>query len=212
MTRPRFTIAGILGSVVLVAIGLAALRSATDTWDGGVFGVILTVLMISILLVIHRKQGRRAYWLGFALFGWAYLVMSLVPPIGARLPTTKLLARLDALLGERPWINTLSQFIDQQNPSWARPDSRTVAFSPQGDISMSTKQGLVFLGTAPNGSPLAVRGGTTQNFVRIGHSLLALILALVGGSLSRRLYSTGRPGRNSKPDLARPSPTESVGA
>jgi hypothetical protein len=31
-------------------------------------------------------------------------------------------------------------------------------------------------------------GGTPENFVRIGHSLLALVMASIGGRLSRRLY------------------------
>ena len=35
-------------------------------------------------------------------------------------------------------------------------------------------------------------GGTTENFVRIGHSLLALILALIGSRLSRWLYDKNR--------------------
>lgn len=190
MRRPRFTIGGLLGIVAFVAVAFAALRHPTDAWDSGVFGVTLLTLLTSILLEVHRREERRAYWLGFALFGWAYLVMSLVPPIEARLPTTRLLDRLDPLLGERPWINTLSRFIDQQDPPWARPDSRAVAFLPQGDIGEGTKRGLVFLGNAPNGSPLAVRGGTSEDFVRIGHSLLPLIFALVGGWLSRKLYAS----------------------
>jgi hypothetical protein len=39
---------------------------------------------------------------------------------------------------------------------------------------------------------LSGSGGTTENFVRIGHSLLALALAYVGGRLSRRLCEEGR--------------------
>jgi hypothetical protein len=212
MRRPRITIAALLGIVALVGVAVAALREPTDGWDSGVLGVTLMTLLTSVLLAVQRMEERRSFWLGFALFGWAYLVASLVPPVEARLPTTKFLAHLDPLFGERPWINTLSQFIDQQNPSWARPDTSTVAFLPQGDISMGTKQGLVFLGTAPNGSPLALRGGTSQKFIRIGHLLLALILALVGGSLSRGLFSSARPGRDAEPDKPRPSHTESVDA
>ena len=210
MARPRFTIAGLLGMVVFLAVGLAALRAATDAWDSGVFGVTLTLLLTSLLLAVHRTERRRAYWIGFALFGWAYLVMSLVPPVEARLPTTKFLARLDSLLGARPWFSALAQFIDQDNPSWARPAARTVASLPQGDISMATSQGVLFLRDATTGSPLAVRGGTAEGFVRIGHSLLALVIALIGGSLSRRLYASGRSGHDGEPISPRPSPRESV--
>ena len=39
---------------------------------------------------------------------------------------------------------------------------------------------------------LAGSSGTTENFVRIGHSLLALIAAFLGGLLSRQLYARNR--------------------
>ena len=52
--------------------------------------------MISVLLAIHRTEKRRAFWLGFALFGAAYLGLSLVPSIESRLITTKALAYIDS--------------------------------------------------------------------------------------------------------------------
>src|SRR5258705_11148408 len=96
MRRPRFSLAGLLSTIVFLAIGLAALREATAAWDSGVFGFTLTVLSISALLVIHRTGIKRAYWIGFALFGWTYMVLSLVPAIEARLPTPTNLALLDS--------------------------------------------------------------------------------------------------------------------
>src|SRR3954454_6558962 len=96
MRRPRFTIASLLGLVVFVAVSFAALREASDIWDSGVLGVTLALLLTSVILAVHRNGQRRAYRLGFALFGWAYLLMSLVPPVEARLPTTKALAYLDS--------------------------------------------------------------------------------------------------------------------
>ena len=56
----------------------------------------LGVLLVSILLAVHRTEKRRAFWLGFALFGAAYLGLSLVPPIESRLITTKALAFIDS--------------------------------------------------------------------------------------------------------------------
>ena len=45
----------------------------------------------------------------------------------------------------------------------------------------------ILVGTSPTGS-----SGTTENFVRIGHSLLALIAAFLGGLLSRYFFATNR--------------------
>ena len=48
--------------------------------------------------------------------------------------------------------------------------------------------------TGLNSAGLSLTGsiGTTENFVRIGHSLFALIAAFVGGQLSRHLYAKNR--------------------
>jgi hypothetical protein len=185
MARPRFTIAGLLGIVVFLAVGLAALRAATDAWDGGVFGVTLALLLVSVLLAVHRTGRRRAYWLGFALFGWAYLVMSLVPPVEARLPTTKALAYLDSKVPGR--IVT------------------SIAFSPDGR-SIHTRHGpMVRLWDATTGKLVAGPNDTSEDFVRIGHSLLALVLSFLGAHLSRSLYASGRPGHAQESDILSPS-------
>ena len=91
MRRIRFNIASLLVVVLLVAVGFAALRESNDLWDSGVFTLTLGVLLISILLAVHRTESRRAFWIGFALFGWIYLGLSLVPSIESRLMTTKAL-------------------------------------------------------------------------------------------------------------------------
>jgi hypothetical protein len=92
MRRIRFTIGSLLGVVVFVAVTFAALREATDLWDSGVFTATLGLLMVSVLMAVHRNERKRAFWLGFALFGWSYLIASLVPPVESRLLTTKGLA------------------------------------------------------------------------------------------------------------------------
>ena len=185
MTRPRFTIAGLLGTVLFLAVGLAALRAATDAWDSGVLGITLALLLISVLLAVHRTEGRRAYWFGFALFGWVYLVMSLVPPVEARLPTTKALAYLDSKVPGR----TVS----------------AIAFSVEGRSIGTSHGGTVRLWDATTGKLLAGPNGTTEVFLRIGHSLLALVLAFLGAHLSRYLLASGPPGRAEGSEVESPS-------
>src|SRR6516165_9477047 len=96
MRRIRFSIASLLVVVLVLGVGVAALRESNETWGSGLFTLTLTVLLTSILLAIHRTESRRAFWMGFALFGWTYLALSLVPSIESRLATTKALAYLDS--------------------------------------------------------------------------------------------------------------------
>ena len=214
MRRPRITIAGLLVIVALVAVAFAALREPTDGWDSGVFGVTLMTLLTSVLLADFRTTDRRAYWSGFALFGRAYLLVSQIPPIEARLPTTKALVLSWEKLPRREilWEDDLTltnvRSFDMKSVAPATPAAPSPAtvwdvmvYSPTGSSPNTYIKRL-----------MAMPGDAAANFIRIGHSLLALILALVGGSLSQRLYSSGRPGFDTEPDLPRPSPRESVDA
>ena len=109
MRRIRFTIASLLVVVLFVAVGFAALRESNDLWDSGVFTLTLAALLISILLAVHRTESRRAFWIGFALFGWIYLGLSLVPSIESRLLTTKALAYLDSKVPGRSLVPRLAK-------------------------------------------------------------------------------------------------------
>jgi hypothetical protein len=204
MRRPRFTIASLLGLVVFLAVGLAALRAATDTWDSGVFGVTLSLLLFSLVLVIHRIERRRAYWLGFALFGWAYLLMSMVPTVEVRLPTTKALAYLDSKVSGRMtgWTFVLS--TNGVGGPTGNP-YQGATFSLSGSPPANNQLTTVRLWDATTGKLLGGPSGTSENFLRIGHSLLALVMAFLGGGLSRWMYDKNQTSRQ---DESVDSPTE----
>ena len=202
MSRIRFSIASLLVAVLFVAVGFAALRESNELWDTGLLTLTLTALLVSILLAIHSRQAARAFWLGFALFGGGYLALSLVPSIESRLITTKLLAYIDSkvprsnpagfrfpvVLSGRVW----DSWSSQQNQNNQSINSTSIAFSPQGNLVASGNQGVIRVWDVSGGNPLGTWSGTGENFVRIGHSLLALIFAFVGGRLSGNLYARGR--------------------
>ena len=86
MRRFRFHLGTLVILVLLLGVAFAALRESNEIWDRSIFSVTLGVLLISILLAIHRTERGRAFWLGFALFGSAYLGLSLVPSIDTKRP------------------------------------------------------------------------------------------------------------------------------
>ena len=198
MRRIRFNIASLLIAVLFVAVGFAAQRESNEVWDSGLFTLTLTVLLISILLAIHRSDARRAFWLGFALFGWTYLGLSLVPPIETRLMTTKALTYLDSKMpGRSAAVYTMS--LSRTGSGSPSNQTRSTAFTASGNKLVISRGGEWKLWDATTGRLLAGWGGTTENFVRIGHSLLALIAAWVGGLLSRRLWRASRSPEESTP-------------
>jgi hypothetical protein len=93
----RFPIAGLMGAVLAIALGLAALRNATETWAGATFLVTCAVLCLAIVGVVCRRDAERAWWLGFALFGWGYLCLAFRSEIA--LPTMTLLDAVATRLG-----------------------------------------------------------------------------------------------------------------
>jgi hypothetical protein len=65
----RASIAGLMGAVLIAALGLTALRSASDTWSGATLLVTCGVLGLAVVGVVCRDAAERAWWLGFLLFG-----------------------------------------------------------------------------------------------------------------------------------------------
>jgi hypothetical protein len=199
MSQPRFSIASLLALVLFLAIAFAALRAANELWDSAVFTGTLAILLAAVLLAVHRTQRRRAFWLGFAVFGWVALFASLVPAVESRLPTTKLLAYLDSeVLGRnarrvvtlsRNAIDLRTTVNSSGSPAWAQ------AATGRSVERLWNKKARAML-TGPN--------GTTENFIRIGHSLIALVLAWLGGHLSRSLYVGDRQAEGS--EESRPAP------
>jgi hypothetical protein len=191
MRRFRFHLGTLVIVVLILGISFAALRESNQTWESGLFTLTLGVLLVSILLSIHRTESRRAFWIGFALFGSGYLVLSLVPSIESRLATTKALTYLDSKVPGRTQTFFKVQFTATGSRA-AGNQVQAVAFSPDGTQLATSSLGTVRIWDATTGRLLSGWGGTTEDFVRIGHSLLALLAGWFGGLLSRRLWRASR--------------------
>jgi hypothetical protein len=205
MRRIRFSIASLLGLVLFVAIAVAALREANDLWDSGLFTLAASLLLASVLLAVHRTDQKRAFWLGFALAGWTYLDASLVTPVESRLLTTKLLSYLDSKMADRVVALTWTVTTTGGAGSTTTP-VQTVAFSPDGQTLALSPQGtngsMVRLWNAATGKLLTGASSTAENFARIGHSLLALLMAFGGGHLSQWLFERERRRRAGEPGVS----------
>jgi hypothetical protein len=239
MRDPRFNIASMLGVISFVAVGFAALREATDLWNSGLFSLTLGVLLSAVLLAVHRTEARRAFWIGFVLFGWGYLSLSLISSTESRLITTQALAYLEKanILGNRANVMRVIPDLDRmraynlslddllkatgESRIFGSPEeeqlrqaelqkSPTLEFvlgsSVQASVHIGNWKpewyGNMILKASPEGEILRLKDvatvqrhssffisggiGTTENFVRIGHSLFALIVGWLGGAISRK--------------------------
>jgi hypothetical protein len=192
MRRIRFNIASLLVVVLFVAVGSAALRESSDLWESGVFTLTLAVLLMSIRLAVHGIERRRAFWLGFAVFGWIYLALSFMPSIESRLITTKVLAYLDSNVPGRS-LGLYTVVLNTGTGS-ATGNNRVanIAFALDGIQAATSSQGQVRRWSAATVKLLGGWNGTTENFIRIGHSLVALMAGWLGGQISGRLRRASR--------------------
>jgi hypothetical protein len=105
MRPPRFSIAGLMASILYIAVGLAAYRNAGDPWYGRLwndafFMITVGTLAVATILAALRRDRSRARWLGFAVFGWVHLMFgwpdSGTTPLGGtwrpRFPHTEMIS------------------------------------------------------------------------------------------------------------------------
>jgi hypothetical protein len=76
MVRPRISIAGMMIALVALALALFSLRFSSNWVAAAVLLVTQAILAVAVLAVVYRTQARRAFWLGFALFGWGYMALT----------------------------------------------------------------------------------------------------------------------------------------
>jgi hypothetical protein len=171
MQRPRITIAELILVVVVAAIGLAAIRSASAAWAGAMFSITFFALICSFLGIALGRGLRRIYWSGFALLGWSYLLLSYTPWLHERFGQFLLAPNL---------FEYLEEVLHAEPPA------------PRGMQSVAPFQILGAMATGGGfGGPAGVDG--FSELVRIGMAMEALLWAFLGGWVAR-YFASGPDG------------------
>jgi hypothetical protein len=210
----RFSIRHLLVWTAAIAVGCVALRSASPGWVAAMLGLTLLVLATATLLAVFREGADRAHWMGFAAFGWLYLLLlvfgfaSLDPNSwdSPFRPYNLATAKFSAWFYDRLYAEQLAQV--------QYADSGMGGYSGFGGSSMGTggPGGGVMMGPGAMGGGMGPGSGgmpgmpgmpgsggppftgpSQGDFINVAHSLWTLLLAACGGWLARWLYATG-PG------------------
>jgi hypothetical protein len=94
MRSLRFSIAKMMGIIVLVALGAAALRNASQAVTAVVSIVTHGVLSLAIVGAVCRTGAQRTWWLGFAMLGWTYLGLPLRSLYSGQLLASRIVLKL----------------------------------------------------------------------------------------------------------------------
>ena len=191
MKRPRFTLAEIALFVVVIAIGLAAIRSGSDAWTGAIVSVTYFALFSALLGIVFGRKSRRVYWVGFAVLGWGYMMLNFLPWLdisgGAGLVGPALFAYVGEIVHPDP---AAPGTVIPAGPNDLSP------MPPSGLQSLppgATSAGAVGGGFGGGAGPLVSNADARTRVVKIGIALEALLWAFLGGWIAR-YFASGPEG------------------
>lgn len=219
MRASRYSIAGLMGIILVASLGFAALSRPSETASGITVLVTVGILTLAIVGTVCGGTKTRAWWLGFALFGWGYWKLAWPEYQIPRLPTLTLLETLmskvatpvpqekfgdrDLAVAFRDTANCLwalvfaslggglAHWLFASNRRTEPPDPvSTQAAIPKARAGKSWHRVFVFSVAAI--SVIAVLfWGTPRYPALFGGATLLLTWMLVGVAILGAIYSTG---------------------
>jgi hypothetical protein len=181
---PRFSIRQLLAATAFIAAGCLGLRNASPTVVSGAYAILLAALASAGLLLIYRQGVNRAFWTGFALCGWLYLLVLLYSWSLDRATVNSNPLSQRNLFTAKASVWCYKTLFNRNPPATAAG----YGMSPVGGMP----------GGAGSGSGgvmvVASSGPVERDFVATAHVLWALFLATCGGWFARWLYIT-RPAQ-----------------
>lgn len=196
MYLPRFKIARLMVVIAVSAVFFAVLKSTTDVLISGLFTGTVVVLLTAVLGAVACRRRARMAWLGFAVFGWAYLAAAFGPwpwlnADGLRPPpllTTKLIMSCQTRFPFTFPPDTL-----KVQTFWPSP----FQFRSASDLSYTNPYG-------PNGGAFPAVIFNDSPVKQAGHSFGALLFGSLGAGLGRVLAGRGeKPVAGATPAIRR---------
>jgi hypothetical protein len=193
MPNLRISLAGSLGIVAVIAMGLAGMVSASSLWTTAAATVTLALLLTAVLAARVLDGVDRAFWVGFAFFGWSYLILVNWDWVGGQFGH-------DLTAG----LSKVAEAVFPDVPYTAVPPTPAIP-PPVPSASLVPGQGSR-TGTATPAAPAVLpRPGSAVsavidvvqerqnrqiklgNFVQIGRMFLSLAFGLLGGWIGQAL-------------------------
>jgi hypothetical protein len=210
MRPPRFSIASLLAFTGACGIGFAALHSPSYLWANTVFTITLGALVVAAINVVFGRARRRAFWAGFLIVGGTYFTIYAVPvlreSVGPRLVTEAALDFLYPYTAPTPpappatatiarWVGGPSRM---RQAMLANQDALQDLVIAMGTVDSPPPVSRWTAWTTPDrgtgvGYPIGTIGlVSSEPFRQIGHSLLTLLFASLGGLYARRRFDADR--------------------
>jgi hypothetical protein len=137
--------------IAVCAIAFTALKRASDLWYGAFYTFTALLLLSAVIAARFRRGSEKAFWFGFAVFGWAFFVLGLGPwpSVNVDDPTDNSGISLNPHLLTSRVILYLVPYLRLQTDDVAQIDKITTN-------TMGIAHLLITLAIAPIGGTLAI--------------------------------------------------------
>jgi hypothetical protein len=193
----RYTILGLMGLVLSVAVAVAALRNADDYWAGGL--LLATPLLIGVVALgaIYHSGRRRAARLGFVIFAGGYFALAFLGLSDRnlpKLPTTWLLSYVE----ERVLPAAYTVMVRGGAPVRAVPGNVVLSNVTPGPtantlttttVSRITAANVVSVDTSARWRLLLPGARNRDAFSAVGHCLFTVLAGVLGMVIARGYHA-----------------------
>jgi uncharacterized membrane protein YeaQ/YmgE (transglycosylase-associated protein family) len=187
MARYRISLAGSLGIVAVIAMGLAGMRLASSLWTTAAATITLALLLSAVIAARLLDGLDRAFWGGFALFGWSYLLLVNWDWIGGQFGHDLTAGLSDVAEAMFAKVDVPAPPQPPATPLTARTPPNLPLPPGQGAANPPPATGFVVVSHDEYLEQARARQIKLGNFVQIGRMLLALIFGLMGGLIARAI-------------------------
>ena len=111
MDHGRLTIGKLAGTISVVGLIFAGLRSGSNDWFKLIYEATFVLLVCAVIAARYRGAG----WFGFAVVGWAYFVVGFGPWIGSP-PGSEPLRALNRNLGSSVIPEMIGMLMSGRDP------------------------------------------------------------------------------------------------
>ena len=182
-------------------------------WEATIFALTLILLLTAILGSLYRRAGARAFWLGFAVFGWGYVLTGEIPT-EFRSPNSSQSPFLFSPYneGQEPPLRALTRSLIDILRLNRRTLPKSVGekiqvlwggtFYPSSVLEISNNADNMYkirYDSDPQGTydewvgTGRIKLGDMDRSYRIGEWLFTLLFSIVGALIACVLYATRKP-------------------
>jgi len=190
----RLSILGLMAVVLACGVCFAALRDASDAWGGAMLLGTAGLLGVALLGSKYGRGPDRAWWHGFALFGWGYLIATMAPwfdhQVGPKLPTSLALDYLQRLAVGPPQSATWSGNVTVTKPnSTITAEHLQITYQDGRTANVDASGPDASLALGPPARTALPGAINREAFLQAGHCSFALLVAVIGAIIGRHFRS-----------------------